>query len=216
MNPAPHFLLVDDHAIMIDGLRMVLAVSFPSATFAAASSLQEALALDGKPDVAVLDLILPGLSGMEGVALLQRRWPQIGIVMLSSQDDEETRKMALARGANVFISKAEAGSRLADVVRLLLVDEDGVSAETTKPLAKSLLTPRQCEVLELMSQGLTNKAIAKKLSLSDNTVRRHLQNIFSYLGVSTRTEAVFAAHQIGVLDRMPRPMLSGTPDMNAE
>jgi len=120
--------------------------------------------------------------------------------MLSSQSDTDTRQAALARGAAAFVSKSEVGSQISDVVvQLLHADAPPEPVASIAP-NRPYLTPRQCEVLDLMSQGLTNKTIAKKLSLSDNTVRRHLQDIFAFFGVTTRTEAVYGARQKGLLD----------------
>lgn len=204
MTSSPHILLVDDHAIMVDGLRLVLTARFPMARFAIAFTVREALALDSVPDLVILDIMMPGLSGLEGVAMIHRQWPQAQIVILSSQDDVETRRTALSRGAAAFISKTEASHRVGEVVCQLLLGEAALMESTHETIGQSYLTPRQCEVLELMSQGLTNKVIAKRLGLSDNTVRRHVQNIFFFFGVATRTEAVFAARRHGVLDRTPR------------
>ena len=114
--------------------------------------------------------------------------------MLSSHDESETTRLAFARGATAFVSKAEAPEKIIDTIAQLLRGE--------LPQAKSVgsqdhkqLTPRQREVLALLHQGLTNKVIARKLALSDNTVRRHMQEILKYFQVATRAEAVLAARQ---------------------
>lgn len=177
---------------------MVLQARLPGATFADAATLHEALALDAEPDVIVLDVNLPGLNGLEGLAPLQRRWPAAGIVMLSAQDDAETRRIALTLGAAAFVSKAEAGARIGETIDQLL--HAGMpSGPDNSPPAQPYLTPRQYEVLNLLSQGLTNKLIARQIDLSDNTVRRHVQDIFAFFGVATRTEAVFEARRQGLI-----------------
>lgn len=189
-------LLIDDHAILLYGLRMLLEAKIAEAQVVSADSLGESLRVDATPDVIVLDIKLPGISGLEGLAPLQRKWPQARIVMLSSQDDADTQQEALARGATAFISKAEAGERVCDVICQLLHGQTP-TAIPDHPLGKTqqYLTPRQCEVLDFLNQGLTNKMIARKLGLSDNTVRRHVQDIFVFFNVTSRTEAVFAARR---------------------
>ncbi len=196
---SPCILLIDDHTILLDGLRMVLEARLEGVRVVATASLGGAMQYDGVPDAIVLDIHLPGINGLEGIALLQRKWPQARVVLLSSQDDTETRQQALARGAVAFVSKAESGERIVQVICGLLHGElpaPQLDAVATPP---QYLTPRQCEVLDLLCQGLPNKTIAKKLYLSDNTVRRHVQDIFAFFGVSNRTEAVLAAKQKGIM-----------------
>ena len=190
--------LIDDHAIMLDGLRMVLEAAVGGASVAAAASIDLALQAEIEPDVILLDIRLSGLNGLDGIGLLKRRWPKTRIAMLSSQDDMSTRQQAAARGADAFISKTEAAGRIVDIVARLAADRPGTEPNRPDALPK-YLSPRQCEVLELLSRGLTNKAIAAQLQLSENTVRRHLQDIFMYFRVATRTEAVFAARSQGII-----------------
>lgn len=192
-------LLIDDHAIMLDGLRMVLEAAIPQARILTAGAINAALQVaDDEPDVILLDIKLSGINGLDGIGLLKRKWPRARIAMLSSQDDIETREQAIARGAHIFVSKIEAAERIVGIVKQLGAGELVAITAQAKPLAQ-YLTPRQCEVLELLSTGLTNKAIARQLNLSDNTVRRHLQDIFSYFNVATRTEAIFAARSQGIV-----------------
>ena len=193
---SPCILLIDDHAILLDGLRMLLEARLTGVRIVTASSLGDAIQVAKTPDMIVLDIKMPGVNGLEGLASLHRKWPQARIVMLSSQDDTNTREEALARGAAVFISKTEAGERVGDVICQLLQGEAPTAMPDNLPSkTQQYLTPRQCEVLDLLNQGLTNKMIAKKLSLSDNTVRRHVQDIFAFFSVTSRTEAVFAARR---------------------
>jgi DNA-binding NarL/FixJ family response regulator len=195
---SPCILLIDDHAILLEGLRMLLETKIDGVRVATASSLSEAIMMEAMPDAIVLDIMLSGVSGLEGVASLQRKWPQARIVMLSSQDDTDTRQRALARGAVGFVSKTEAGEQIVEAIYNALRGQVAVS-QARACTVQQYLTPRQCEVLDLLNQGLTNKMIAKKLALSDNTVRRHVQDIFAFFGVASRTEAVFAARRQGLV-----------------
>ncbi|MBQ0747130.1 MAG: response regulator transcription factor [Marinobacter sp.] len=192
-------MLIDDHAILLDGLRMLLESRIESVHAVSAASLDEAIQVEAIPDVIVLDLKLPGVNGLEGISILQRKWPHARIVMLSSQDDLATQQLAMTRGAVAFISKTEVGDRIVDVVCRLLNDETPVSVTPPGTTDQPYLTPRQCEVLDLLNLGLSNKMIAKRLQLSDNTVRRHVQDIFAFFGVSNRTEAVFTARRQGIV-----------------
>lgn len=176
---------------------MLLQARIEDVSIVTASSLAEALQITKTPDVVVLDVRLPGISGLTGMPLLRRNWPRAQVVILSSQSDEETRKQALEAGATTFISKAESGDRIVEILCGLMKGETprrlGISRE------QGYLTPRQCEVLDLICHGMTNKMIAKKLQLSENTVRRHIQDIFTFFRVVSRTEAVYEARRRGMV-----------------
>lgn len=176
---------------------MLLEAKLDGVRVLTATSLSDAVANGAAPDVIVLDIKLSGVNGLEGLALLRRKWPDARIVMLSAQDDVDTRQQALARGAVGFVSKTEGGEQI--VVAVLNALHGQASTQQVAPPGAQYLTPRQYEVLDLLNQGLTNKLIAKKLDLSDNTVRRHVQDIFTFFGVSNRTEAVFAARRQGLV-----------------
>ena len=190
-----HILLIDDHPMFRAGLSMVINRTMPDAGIYQAASVDEALNNTPSPvHLVLLDIKLNGSSGLEGIGLIKRQWPAVPILMLSSHDEPETTRLALARGATAFVSKAEAPEIIIDTIAQLLRGE----LPQAKPVAKQNdkhLTPRQREVLELLHQGLTNKVIARKLALSDNTVRRHMQEVLKYFQVATRAEAVFAARQ---------------------
>lgn len=197
---ATRVLLIDDHAMFRSGLGMVLAAGISGIEIFEAESLDAAMRGTTEPmDVVLLDIKLPGLNGVEGIALLKRKWPLAPILMLSSQDEAETVRLALARGAAGFISKAETAEKIIGAINLVLRGNfSGLSPKACGP-AQERLTPRQCEVLDLLHQGLSNKLIARQLSLSDNTVRRHVQDILEYLDVSSRAEAVVAARRLGLV-----------------
>jgi DNA-binding NarL/FixJ family response regulator len=193
---SPRVLLIDDHAMFRSGLKMVIAVAMPMAAIHEAGSVQEALASTAdEPDVVLLDINLRGLSGMEGIALLQRKWPPARILMLSSQSEPETVRQALSRGAAGFVSKAETADHIVQAIRAVLQGTSAALPLSADSGAGRRLTPRQCEVLDLLSQGLSNKLVARRLSLSDNTVRRHVQDILEFFDVGSRAEAVVAARQ---------------------
>jgi len=192
-------LLIDDHDLYRSGLRAALDASMPNIEIFEAGSIDEAMRdTEDSPDAIVLDNKLPGLNGVEGLLLIRKKWPQIPVLMLSSQNDPETVSLALERGAAGFVSKADAADKIVAAINLILRGQ--IIAPLTggyHPLMR--LTPRQCEVLDLLCKGLSNKQIAQRMMLSENTVRVHVQGIFGFLQVSSRSEAVFAARSRGLI-----------------
>lgn len=192
----PGILLIDDHAMFRSGLNMVINMAIPQATVLQAASVEAALSAHAAaPDVVLLDIKLNGISGLEGIASIKQQWPGVPVLMLSSQDEPETARLALVRGAVAFVSKAETADNIIDVIRKILRGELAGLAAGQADGHERRLTPRQREVLELLHQGLSNKLIARKLELSSNTVRRHVQDILEHFQVVNRSEAVFSARQ---------------------
>ena len=189
-------LLIDDHAMFRAGLGMVINMAMPQATVLQAASVEAALTTQAAaPDMVLLDIKLNGTSGLEGIASMKQQWPGVPVVMLSSQDEPETARLALARGAVAFVSKAETADNIIGVIEKILRGELAGPAAGPADGNERRLTPRQREVLELLHQGLSNKLIARKLDLSSNTVRRHVQDILEFFQVVNRSEAVFAARR---------------------
>lgn len=191
-------LIIDDHELYRRGLRMLLCEANPGAQISEASSLEQALTQDmQQPKLVLLDIKLPGMSGLEGIAMLKRRWPDVTIVMLSALDTAEARAEALSSGAVGYISKSECSDCFLACIAVAM--HGGQGAATAPSCHGSHLTPRQREVIRLLCQGLSNKLIARELVLSENTVRRHVQDILEYLQVNSRTEAMFAAQRRGLV-----------------
>lgn len=193
-------LLIDDHAMFRGGVRLLLKAAMPSAVVAEAGTLGEALAEGVEvPDVVLLDIKLPDQSGIAGLALLKRKWPAVPVLMVSSLDTPEAMRQAFACGAAGFISKSETPERFVESIGRAIRGETDAAESGAHDKVRRRLTPRQHEVLELLGQGLSNKLIARQLSLSENTVRRHVQDILEHLGVASRAEAVIAARRMGLL-----------------
>jgi len=200
LMPAPSILLIDDHAMFRSGISMVIRSALPGTKILEAASIHEATShAPDQVDLVLLDIKLNGLSGMEGIALLQRQWPLTPILMLSSLDEPQTTRLALERGAAGFVSKAETAEKIIDAILLVLDGHFDKLSPADSSLAERRLTPRQCDVLDLLHQGLSNKLIARQLSLSNNTVRRHVQDILEFFQVVSRAEAVVAARQQGLI-----------------
>jgi DNA-binding NarL/FixJ family response regulator len=189
-------MLIDDHAMFRSGLNMVIGMAMPLAAVLEAASVEEAMGKFAQaPHIVLLDIKLYGSSGLEGIASIKRQWPAAQVLMLSSQDEPETARLALARGAVAFVSKAETAEKIINVIKKALRGEIAGMSSQEEKLEERRLTPRQREVLELLHRGLSNKLIARQLGLSDNTVRRHVQDILEYFQAVNRHEAIFAARQ---------------------
>ena len=192
----PIILLIDDHAIFRFGLSMALSTSIQEAKVFEADSISAAmLCTENHVDLVLLDIKLPGLSGMEGILLLKRQFLGAPILMISSQDDSETIRLAITSGAVGFISKLEPVENVVNKIQLVLCGQHSELASTSQSSLFKRLTPRQCEVLNLLHQGLQNKIIAHQLSLSESTVRLHVRNLLVFFNAKSRTEAVFTARR---------------------
>jgi DNA-binding NarL/FixJ family response regulator len=195
-------LLIDDHALFRSGLRLVLLQGMADVEVLEAASLEQAVrTTDEPPALVLLDIQLQGVNGLEGLGLLQQRWPQVPVVMLSSIATPDTIAQALARGAAAFVSKGDTPDKIIAVIRHTLAHLQQTPLAASAPIKPGVprLTPRQCEVLDLLCEGLPNKLIARRLQVSEFTVRGHVQAVLGLLGVNSRSQATFAARQNGLI-----------------
>jgi DNA-binding NarL/FixJ family response regulator len=197
-------LLIDDHTLFRSGLRLILKEGLPQVEVLEAASLEQAVQLTtDPPNLVLLDIQLHGVNGLEGIGLLHRRWPDTAVVILSSIATPDKVQLAASRGAAGFVSKGDSSDRIIAVVREVLNGStpraDVTPAFTTTVPAPPRLTPRQCEVLGLLCEGLSNKVIAKRLQLSEFTVRAHVHSVLGLLEVTSRSQAVFVARQKGLI-----------------
>ncbi len=213
------FLLVDDHALIRDALRGVIAELQNDAVVLEAETCRQALALiQQHPDLALilLDLRLPDQDGFEALAQLRESYPAISVVMLSAFNDRDNVVKALDGGALGFIPKTGSREVLLSALRLILaggiyippeiltrapvvtaVSAPATTAERRPSPSELGLTERQVEVLALMMQGKSNKLICRALGLAEPTVKNHVSAILKALAVSNRTEAVLAVAALG-------------------
>lgn len=204
-------LVVDDHALIREALRGLFRDLKPDATLLEAADAAGALAmLAGQPDIALvlLDLSLPDRDGLELLAELRARHPGISVVVLSGFADRANVVQALDRGALGFIPKSAGREVMTSALNLVfsggvyipteILDSRSPSAAKTQLPSTDLgLTGRQADVLALMMQGKSNKAICRGLALAEPTVKNHVTAILKVLGVSNRTEAVLTASARG-------------------
>jgi len=194
MASAP-ILLIDDHSLFRSGLGMIIQAYLPDMVIQEAGSMEEALRDEGgPPPVAILlDIQLPGVNGLQGLAPLRRRWPTTPVIMLSANDEPDVVNTAMTWGAQAFISKSAAPDRVIAAINTALRGDGAPGDGETRRGAGPSLSPRQSQVLDLLCMGLSNKAIAQKLGLSEFTVRGHVQILLRILGAESRSAAVFVA-----------------------
>ena len=193
-------LLVDDHAVVRSGLGAVLAALDDMELAGEASNGQEAVRACErvKPDVVLMDLLMPVMDGVAATRTIHERWPDIRIVALTSFGDRELVEGALKAGATGYLIKTVSAEELAAAIRDAAAGRATLSSEAAQVLVQGLkapppdydLTAREKEILSLMVAGLSNEYIAARLVVSRSTVKFHVSNVLSKLGVATRTEAV--------------------------
>ena len=215
-------LIADDHHLILEGVKGKLAELGDDIAFIAATSVDDMLAKladEPAPDLAIMDLSMPGARGHDHVAAVRERLPAMPVIVLSGSEDVAQMKALLALGVRGFIPKAYSPDIMLSAVRLVVsggvyvppVLLDPASATRTAPAAtstlgqgsldglRSLLTERQVDVLRLLAEGKPNKSIARLLNISEGTVKIHLAAIFRALNVRNRVEAVVAAQRLSGL-----------------
>jgi DNA-binding NarL/FixJ family response regulator len=203
-------LLVDDHPVVRSGIRSVLEKAADIEVVGEASNGKEALQLveETPPDVVLLDMELPDIQGTRVAQQIQQFHPKVKILALSAHDDSVYVRELLELGAAGYLMKEEAPEAIVDAVRGVAHGEQGwVSRRIAAQIAgwvqtsgsgEIKLTPREHEVLHLVVQGKTNQAIASELGISEKTVEKFMQSIFSKLNVASRVEAAVYAVREGL------------------
>jgi len=199
-------LIADDHPLYCDALRAVVPQACPGAEMCDASSQEQVLAAvsGGRAfDLVLLDLNLPGATGLSCLIALKRAAPTTPIVVVSAVGDPKIMQDAIMGGASAFIPKSAPGQVLINALRVILAGGTYMPTGIVAALraaegsaARNELTLRQRHVLELLSTGLSNKRIARALDISEITVKAHVTAIFRKLGVSNRVEAGIEARRV--------------------
>ena len=199
--------IADDHSLVRQGLRRYLETAEGIEVVGEAADGVELLALleDAPAEIALVDIRMPEMDGLEAARQIRERFPAVGVIMLSAYDDRQFVVEAVRSGARGYVLKARDAEHLIQTVRLVATGNMVIDPDLVVALAEELsdakerdrradtLTAREVEVLQLLAFGHTNRAIAEKLFISPDTVKTHLEHIFEKLGASDRTAAVAEA-----------------------
>jgi DNA-binding NarL/FixJ family response regulator len=203
---APRVLIADDHPLYCDALRAVVPQACPGADISEANSQEQVLstvAAGREFGLVLLDLNLPGATGLSCLTALKKAAPTTPIVVVSAVSDPKIMQDAIMGGASAFIPKSAPGQVLINALRVILAGGTYMPTGIVAALrgadggpARNELTLRQRRVLELLSTGLSNKRIARALDISEITVKAHVTAIFRKLGVSNRVQAGLEARRV--------------------
>jgi len=209
-------LIADDHPLLCEALCQTLSKEPDMEVVGKAGNGEEAVSMASelKPDVVIMDIIMPKFDGIEASKRIKSTEPNIAILILTAYDDDNYVLGLLEAGAAGYLLKSARGQDLIEAVRAIRAGESVLHPEiiekllkramlkssgTLKPRANELLSEREKEMLKLLATGMGNKEIAKRLSLSLRTVKAHMSNIFTKMNVASRSEALVEALRSGLL-----------------
>jgi DNA-binding NarL/FixJ family response regulator len=206
-------LLADDHVLVRQGIRQFLEEAEDIEVVAEAGDGAEAIRLieEHQPEIAVLDIRMPEMTGVEATRRIKSRFPEVRVLILTAYDDDPYVFALLQAGADGYVLKTASADELVRAVRTVYEGESALSPEITSKVLRQMtsgkpagaseqvesLTERELDVLRLAAQGKTNRAIGGELGISHRTVQGHLASVYGKLDVSSRTEAVTEALRRG-------------------
>jgi DNA-binding NarL/FixJ family response regulator len=208
-----HILIADDHGIVRAGLRMLLdrqeGMSVVAEAEDGVGAVEQALA--SRPDIAILDVAMPRMTGLQAARHIREQAPDVHVLLLSMHDDERYLLEALKAGASGYVLKRAADTDLVDAVRAVARGNSFISPHAESTLVKRMLedpdgdpteklTPREREVVKLIAEAYTNKEIAAILTLAEKTVESHRANVLAKLGMRDRVELVRYAIRRGLIE----------------
>jgi DNA-binding NarL/FixJ family response regulator len=203
--PKIRVMCVDDHPIVREGIAAIISLQ-PDMTMAGtAATGREAIEQFDRlrPDVSLVDLRLPDMTGFDVITAIRAKFPNARIIVLSSHQGDVDIQRALEAGAHGYVAKGIVRDELLDIIRGVHAGKRRLPAAVAQTLAEHMadepISPRELEVLSLMAAGKRNKEIAGALSIAEDTVKMHVRNILSKLQVSDRTEAVTIALRRGII-----------------
>jgi DNA-binding NarL/FixJ family response regulator len=213
MSDLIRVVLADDHAVVRKGIRQFLEEAGDIVVVAEAADGDTALAKirDERPDVAVLDIQMPHGTGIEVTRAVRDERLPVGVLVLTAYDDDPYVQAVLEAGANGYVLKNASSEEIVQAVHTVHEGQMALDPSVARKIvarwisagqappepAEPRPSPREMDVLKLVARGLTNKAIAVQLKISERTVQGHIASLFAKLGVNSRTEAVVRAAQLG-------------------
>ena len=216
MKPKTRILIADDHPLLREALCQVFSSQKDMEIVGQAGNGEEAIDLASqlKPDIVVMDIMMPKFDGLEASRQIKKIAPNTAILILTAYDDDNYVLGLLEAGATGYLMKSAKGQDLVEAVRAVRAGESVLHpkiiekllkqaivkpVETTGHKLKELLSDREMEMLKLLATGMSNKEIAEKLCLSLRTVKAHMSNIFTKMNVASRSEALVEALRKGLL-----------------
>jgi NarL family two-component system response regulator LiaR len=206
---AIRLLIADDHAVVRQGLKMFLSLDDEISVVGEAADGQEAVELSRalKPDVVLMDLLMPGMDGIAATAAIREELPDVEVIAFTSVLEESSVVGAVRAGAIGYVLKDADADELRRVIKAAAAGEvhlaPGASArlvrEVREPRGREALTQRETEVLALLAKGRANKEIAREMGLGSQTVKTHVSNILAKLDMRSRTQAALYALKIGLI-----------------
>jgi DNA-binding NarL/FixJ family response regulator len=215
MDTATRVVIVDDHTLVREGTRQILESCPSIRVVGEAADGAEAVTVVAmqRPDVVILDVVMPGMNGVMAAREIKKRFPEVAVIVLTAHDEDQFVFALLEAGAAGYLLKDVPGEQLLDAVRAVQAGEAVLHPTVARKVlqrfqsgsqpngtaAGEALTERELEVLRLAGSGLSNKVIAARLDVSTRTVQAHLAHVFVKLGVASRTEAAIRALREGWL-----------------
>src|SRR5215469_8948673 len=207
---AIRILLADDHALLREGVATLLSAEPDLELIAEASNGEEAVEKFRihRPDIALMDLQMPGLSGIDAIARIRGEFPDARIIVLTTYSGDSQVIGALRAGARAYLLKANVHRDLPEIIRAVHAGQKRIppeiAAEVAEHLADENLTSREIDVLRLIAAGNANKQIADRLSIGEASVKSHVASILSKLGAHDRAHAVTLGVKRGIIDLQVR------------
>ena len=204
MSAPIRILVAEDHLVARVGVSTIVNMQADMTVVAEAGNGQQAVEQYRKfqPDIALLDMRMPGMSGVEAAAAIRAEFPQAKMIALTTYGGDEDIRRALAAGVQAYLTKDVLHDELLKAIRAVHAGQTYLSASVAAVAAQMPrpdLSAREVQVLELIVRGLANKQIAYSLNIAEHTVKNHVKNILSKLGVQDRTQAATAAIQRGIV-----------------
>jgi DNA-binding NarL/FixJ family response regulator len=214
LNNKIRVLIADDHRLMVEGLKLILSRDGIEVVGHAATGRQTVdLTTELHPDVILMDIRMPDMDGLQALGAVKASNPETSVIILTSYNNPEYLTRAISLGAAGYLMKDTAPDSVTNAVRTVaggeaILDMDILDqvinelSESTRPVSMKddipALTPQEVRILQLITEGLDNGTIAEILSVSTNTIKSHIRNIFTKLGVSDRTQAAIWAIRRGL------------------